>query len=70
MAFKRSNLAPNQKSKSSIKIEETKRVFFAAHDRKLPLARGDSIDSDESPLIKSGRSEKKRGVIAIKVDES
>lgn len=57
MAFKRSNLAPNQKSESSIKIEETKLVFFAAHDRKLPFARGDSIDSDESPLSKSGRSE-------------
>ncbi|TNY54433.1 hypothetical protein CGK66_18330 [Vibrio parahaemolyticus] len=57
MAFKRSNLAPNQKSESSIKIEETKLVFFAAHDRKLPFARGDSIDSEESPFIKSGHSE-------------
>lgn len=57
MAFKRRNLAPNQKSESSIKIEETKLVFFAAHDRKLPFARADSIDSDESPLSKSGRSE-------------
>lgn len=44
-------------------------VFFAADDRKLPVARADSIDSDESPLSKSGRSEEiglcdrpKRGV--------
>lgn len=32
-------------------------MFFAADDRKLPLARADSIDSDESPLSKSGHSE-------------
>lgn len=58
MAFKRSNLAPNQKSESSIKIEETKLVFFPpmtenclSHELTLLIV------MKESPLSKSSRSE-------------